>query len=202
MIKKIAFGLIMLMALAGCPSKYGVKIDSMMADNSMKKYFLRSAQPNIKESSLEFKEYRTYIDRGLKFVGYTPVESLDNAEIIILVSYGDWFRNAGETINVISKVEKPDHDQNVSVETLGLYYLALDAFDRKIYAENQDGEVWKTSIRNKDRSWDSMREAFPYLVAGIVPHIGAQSQETYDEDVIQDGAMVQRIRGEKVTAKQ
>lgn len=200
MIKKIALGLLIVIALAGCPSKYGVKVDSMMADNSMKKYFLRSEKSTIKESSLEFKEYRTYIDRGLKFVGYTPVDSLNKAEIIIIVSYGDWYRNADETINVISKVDLPGHD-NVSVTTLGLYYLSLDAFDMKTYTEKQEGELWKTSIRNKDREWDSMREAFPYLVAGIVPHIGAQSQETYDEDVIQDGAMVQRIRGEAVTAK-
>ncbi len=202
MIKKIVLGLLIVIALAGCPSHYSVKIDAMMADDSMKKYELRPAQPWVKESSLEFKEYRAYLDRGLKLAGFEPAANPDKADILILVSYGSVLSYSAETRNVTIPVtdKAAGNTESMSVTGInaGLYYVSFDAFDRKTYLEKQEGELWKTVIRSDEQFGDSMRDVFPYLVAGAIPFLGKELKESDYEHVTQNGDVVRRVKGEPV----
>jgi hypothetical protein len=82
--------LVSLVWISGCGIQYDVDINAL-ADPSAKlakTYVLRPGNPDTTVSSLQYKEYVTYLERALATDGFKKAPSLDEAEIVIFLGYG------------------------------------------------------------------------------------------------------------------
>ncbi len=84
--------------LAGCAAppaadqgaRVSVNVSALSTEEAagLTRYVLWPANENITPTNLQFREYAEYINRALKQQGFNEVESLDEADIVLMVVYG------------------------------------------------------------------------------------------------------------------
>ncbi len=80
------------LVLAGCSSTYSFKVDAINNPDpnvkELKSYKIVSSNAQINEDDLEFQEVSQYIKTALSGKGYYEAPAIDNADMVIDVSYG------------------------------------------------------------------------------------------------------------------
>lgn len=77
--------------LAGCGSKFTIKVDSISDQGSApggKNYVLYSGMSDVPLDDLHFREFSTYFRHILKTIGYREVGDRESAQLAIYFSYG------------------------------------------------------------------------------------------------------------------
>lgn len=84
--------LILLMGLVaqGCATRIYIEVDSLHDSNTPRytKYVILPGDEYVRTSDLQFKEFAHYIERAMTAKGYERVESVENAELAVLLNYG------------------------------------------------------------------------------------------------------------------
>ena len=80
---------ILIFILTGCATPaIKMKVESLSADDSKKKYVLMPGNKGVSDTNLQYKEFSTYIHRALGRHGFIKADDFDKAEMVILVMYG------------------------------------------------------------------------------------------------------------------
>lgn len=86
--------IIFMTLLAGCTSTgqptFSVSVDSLASPVAMTKktYLLIPGNQGINKNDLQFQEYENYLKRVLNGKGYIAANSQDDADLVIVLSYG------------------------------------------------------------------------------------------------------------------
>ena len=80
------------LVITGCSSTYSFKVDAINNSDpnvkELKSYKIVSSNVQINEEDLEFQEVSQYIKTALSGRGYYEAPAIDNADMVIDVSYG------------------------------------------------------------------------------------------------------------------
>ena len=80
------------LVITGCSSTYSFKVDAINNSDpnvkELKSYKIVSSNVQINEEDLEFQEVSQYINTALSGRGYYEAPAIDNADMVIDVSYG------------------------------------------------------------------------------------------------------------------
>jgi hypothetical protein len=80
---------------SGCATdqrtNYSVFVNGLakQSDSSKSKFFLYSGDNSVKETSLQFQEYASYVKRALIDRGFKPSANAQDADIAVFVAYGN-----------------------------------------------------------------------------------------------------------------
>jgi hypothetical protein len=76
--------------LGGCGQRFQVSVNSLVkpGDDYAKSYVLIPSNEGVVGDHLQFQEYAKYLDRALEMAGYLKADSIEVADVAILVSYG------------------------------------------------------------------------------------------------------------------
>ena len=82
--------IILLSSACASPVKYNVTVDARSRAEASEGgcYVLVPGDEDVSPTSLEFLEYRAYVDEALGRKGFQRIESMDDAEIVVTFSYG------------------------------------------------------------------------------------------------------------------
>ena len=120
----ILFVLMFLLFLTGCSRRYIVNVDSINDRQALtsKNFVIVSGNKNIDAGDLQFREYACYVAAALEKKGYTPVDSIDKADVEVYLSYGVgeaqqhvysysspvWGQTGGETTTIANIIKEED----------------------------------------------------------------------------------------------
>ncbi len=173
-------------------------------------------------STLQWEEYRTFVERTLVAEGWRPAEAPDRADLVVRVDYG-----ISEPREVEVQVQRPVYGQTgqtttyqttydtvsgygtqaVSTPQYGVQYydtttetgvvyqrhLTLTAFGRA--AQSGDPPLWQVDTRSTGSSGD-MRAVFPILLAAARPHLGRSTGREIEVTLEEESSEVLEIIGE------
>lgn len=79
-----------LLAASACTSRYIVRVDSLSAADDCDgiRYVVLPGTDEVAENELLFREFEAYVVRALDAHGLQAADSIDTAELVVLVDYG------------------------------------------------------------------------------------------------------------------
>ncbi|MBS0588068.1 MAG: hypothetical protein JSS37_08960 [Proteobacteria bacterium] len=234
---KYSITLIMLFLLAilasGCaitPNRntFSVTVDSIndAAITNKNLYVLLPGNKDVKIEDLQFKEYATYVNRALIKHGFVPAESLEKANIAILIVYGTGdpqervytysvptkktasSRTTGIIGSDYSNLYRGETEYTITGESTRtatyityLRYMILKAVDLDEYKKsNEEIQLWRTVAMSTGVSSD-LRRVFPILVAASQQYFGGNTGQEIKVDLNEDDDRVFEIKGITKTNK-
>ena len=79
---------LLLLLLAGCAQKSTVTVDALGAKHAEQRYVILPGMADVRADDLHFKEYKGHLARLLSSLGYTVVDTRQEATAAVLLSYG------------------------------------------------------------------------------------------------------------------
>lgn len=216
-----------IISLAGCGARYSVSTDSVLFSEPTKKsYVIRSMINGVSATHPRFREYSGYVERALKYHGYTRTRDDKSADIAVMMYYGigkpEVYRHT-YTEPVYGFMERDEVRYDVTTQkltgtefTTGMIYIQprygiigaetrtmsieyypktiiLDAYDLGAFrASGKSTRLWEATITSTGPE-DTLREAFPFIIAGALRFIG--TNETGKASISDDDDSVDYIKG-------
>lgn len=168
----------------------------------LRKYVLLSGVKDISSMDLQFQEFSHYIHMALEARGFMHVSDVDEAEVVIFLTYGignpqerqysysvptygqtgtSSSTKIGNTVFHWPRYGVTGYQTQTKTHTTYFRYILLDAWGLKAYRQSEEAvQIWKTEIASTGTSGD-LRRVFPILVAASTPYI---SQDTGQQIVV------------------
>lgn len=205
---------------------YTVNVDSYGYDSDLqKKYcYLQVSDTKINESDLQYKEFYRYIKIILSLKGYTVVDSLKYANVVIMFNYGisdpytenylaivpiygqtststtkgvidPYSSNAVNYSQISTTTTNPTIGIQNRNRTVFLRYANFVAYDYEYYKKTKkDKIVWQTAISSSGNSSD-LRTVFPYLLIASKNYLGRSSGEKKVINIYEKDPDVIKLKG-------
>lgn len=161
------------------PGRKTTRVDSIARASAARRYFLLPAVEGVGPNDLLFQEYAGHLEGALAEKGYKRVASLEEAELLLLLSYGVGAPNE----EVVTKQAPSVHVMTASptdgpryifgrqtqshVEVTHKRYFFVTAYEaaavRAGTEPTQVPQVWQTLVTNTGPDAD-LRRAFPVMV--------------------------------------
>lgn len=221
--------LLCLMVVSGCSfgPQYHVSVDSINNGSATvnKTCYIGSGMENITIDDLKFKEFSVYVERALESRGYTVVDNLENAEIIILLGYG-----IGEPQKNITSMPIYGQTGISSSTTYGnihsygsgyssfsgttyhtptygitgyapisyttyTRYAKISAYDWQQYKQSKKEVMLWETDIISTGSSSDLRQVFPVMIAAATPYIGENTGKNISVNLTDNNKQVKFIKG-------
>lgn len=229
--KKKLFLLISLAALctslcgcAGTSYEVGVSGFAIPAYAGGQSYWLQSGKKEVAEDNLEFQEYARYVRRGLAEAGFTVSPSIEQADLVVFLSYGigdakdhsysvpiygltgggtatfsgtSYSPRYGSTTTSGTVRQQPQFGVVGSQEhtdTTYSRYLLVDAIDGKAYRTDKKTVSAWKTDVTSRGSSSDLREVFPVLVVAATPHFGKDTKKRVVIDISETDKRLEQMR--------
>lgn len=206
--------LVIFLLITSCVSTATVSVDidsiTSKSSESFNKVFLYPGSKNIKTDDLQFQEYSSIIEENMKQHGYTFVDTLREADLVVLVYYGIGSGTqitSNRSIPVYGNNETKTTVRNSYGQVLGSYetnqsnpytpssyrtvtrthteyprWIHLYAYNRRLLDLKRTKEEWVTKISSTGGSND-LRKIFPYMISGAAEYIGKNTRGKVTEEL-------------------
>jgi len=207
-------------------NEFSIRIDAISANSEFKskKYILLSGNKSIKDSDLQFKEFKNLVNKALQNSGYQIVKSKNDAEILIFLNYAisypkEYRRNyvtpiigqtgissshtTGTTTNIggygqysSTTTYTPSYGVTGYVNNIENYIIYTRTLIlNAVDKKDSNNEIWKITAIS-DGSNDDLRVIFPVMVVAIEPYIGKNSGQKITVNIPEDDERILRLKGE------
>lgn len=162
-------------------TRYWVKVNSFATSDAAskgKKVFIISGMQTVSDNDLEFLEVARYIENALSQKGYSRVDSIEKADILIRLGYGIGTpQTTSETIVTSHGYSYaagwmwftvPPKTQMVHTTTY-TSNLILEAYDLK--DSKRKNQLWKTTAITEGES-DDLPRVLAYMIAASSKYFG------------------------------
>jgi hypothetical protein len=205
-ITRVTVLIILVVLISGCTT-YNVNVSSIKADNNVgKTYFIYPADKKVNPNDLLFKEFSDDVKFALKKKGYINVNDDQEADQIILLTYGisdpktktisipqfgkTGIKSASTTSNTqiygntatTSSTTTFNYDYGVTGytsynKTVYTRVIIISSYDWQKYLESGEMvQLWQTKILSTGSTGD-LRKAFPVLIAASEEYIGKNTEK-------------------------
>jgi len=162
-----------------------------------KTFLLQAGKEDIDVNSPEFDLYATYLMKALESKNYVPATSLEEADVVITLSYGiskirylggyngfagsNYYRSGALTnIDVNGKLTRsPAYEprSNRSIYTNHYRYVAIAGYDLDKYKETEEQvQIWQTVVTSYGKS-GHLDRVFPVMIGAATKHIGTDIRD-------------------------
>lgn len=154
-----------------------------------KQFVVRSMFEDTKESDLEFQQYADYLKSYLIYKGAIPTDSVDTADVQIMLGYGINDSGTRVSASFSSGVRFGDlFWTSTSIQSLDNYarYIYLAAYSNQLV----DGELemlWKAKIMSMGSS-GGLSEVFPMMIYAARNYLGRPTDGQITKFVYRDAS--------------
>lgn len=198
--------------------KFRTEIDSLMAVGEQQGKTLFVVLPGNaggNDHDLQFIEFKSYIEKILANRGYTKASSLQDSNVVMILSYGvgnPEIRQFSYEVPIwndmayyypMSRYYRGfypgygvgGYAQRIDSYTTFRRYLVLEACEKEAYQlQQQCKQLWKTSVQSSGSSND-LRMVFPYMAAAMQPYIGSNTGHMITVDIDETDPLARSLLG-------
>ena len=205
--------------------EYNVKVSSIGESGDLKKYFLVPGNKDTSIDDLQFKEFANYIHKALKKNGFTPVNSLEIADIAIIFVYGigepkenqysysvpvlgqtgvsssNTYGRLNSSGNYSSNTYyTPSYGITGSTNHVDSYttykrFMYIDAIDMKKFITSNKVFPVWKTSVTSEGSSGDLRKVLPVMVVGAIPYLGKNSGNLIKIEISEDDRRILEIKG-------
>ncbi len=191
--------MVLLLALVGCSTRFVVDVSSYNTGiNHNNKIFITPANKKVSITDVEFVEYSRYVAKALKKNGFEVVQTIDEADIVVVLYYdvsGPQIYTS--QVPIIGPTGVASANTFGYINSSGNYYantnynyqygitgyrtrqvvfftrsIVLTAYDWQLFRKTKkEMQVWQTQIVSTGSSND-LRYVFPYMIVAAEKYIG------------------------------
>jgi hypothetical protein len=225
----VLFTLVYIFGASGCAIQPQCEVSVNSINNGIssinKICYIGSGMEKVSIDDLKFKEYSTYLKRSLESRGYKITDSLDNAEVIILLRYGisepqtniasiPVFGQTGisssmtyGTIHSHGSGYSSFSGTTYHTPTYGITgykpisymtytrYAKITAYDRQQYKQDKKEVMLWETDIVSTGSSGDLRHVFPIMIAAATPYIGENTGKSIRVSLTESSNQVKFIKG-------
>ena len=203
-----------LLVFTGCDSLYDVKVDGIRDQRitypSGTPYVLLTPPRGSTGQDLDMAKANAMVKTALSTKGYFPVESVNEANLVVTVEYGSSPGRVSFKQRRVLKtpsigvydigyrtypgiIPVPSSEEQLVSQVVSTKYITFSARDpRKVDRNGRPVEVWNLVVKVEDKGAD-MNEYLPILLAASLNYLGENTGEQLELKVDGQSEAVQYV---------